>query len=150
MLSIKQVRLVEANWEEIARRLIAAVRKHPDMQTLAKLPDIELREWCREILENLSYLLSAKTDEEVTRRFQELGQVRFEEKVPLHEAVLRMQTLRGKIVGFLHEQGYPMTAMQLFAQEELEQRLGRLFDALVYGVVRGYEKAMRVAVRMAS
>jgi hypothetical protein len=43
-----------------------------------------------------------------------------------------------------------MTALQLYAQEEFEQRMGSFFDACVYHIVRGYEKAMRGAVRRAS
>jgi len=151
MLSAHLVQLIETNWEEIAEHLIHAVRGHPEMKTLSALKsDADLREWCQEILENLGYLLSARKDEEVYRRFQVLGRIRFEENVPLHEAVLRFHLLKEKIVGFVHEQGFPMTALQLYAKEELEQRMGGFFDACVYHIVRGYEQAMRRAVRRAS
>ena len=150
MLSAKLVHLIESNWDEIASRLITAVKQHPDMQNLAKRSDLEIREWSQEILKNLGYLLSAKTGEEVKRRFQILGRTRFEENIPLHEAVLRLQLLKEKIHGFVHEQGFSMTAMELYAEEELGQRMGRFFDASVYHLVRGYEVAQRIAGRMAS
>ena len=150
MLSGKLVRLIETNWREIAARLCREVTRHPDMQTLAKQPEADVREWCQEILENLGYWLTATKDEEVYRRFQVLGKLRFEENIPLHEAVLRFHILKEKILGFLHEQGFAMNTLQLYAQEELEQRMGSFFDACVYHIVRGYEQAMRVAVRRAS
>ena len=150
MLSAKLVQLIEAHWEEISARLILAVKKHPDMRSLASRPEGELREWSREILQQMGHLLSARTDEEVERRFQRLGRTRFEENIPLHEAVLRLHLLKDKIIGFVHEQGFPMTALQLYAEEELEQRMGRFFDASVYHIVRGYEDASRVARRVAS
>ena len=150
MLSIKLVQLIENHWEEIASRLIKAVKNHPDLPHLAQQPDLELREWCQEILGNLGYLLSASKDEELRRRFQILGHMRFEENTPLHEAVLRLHLLKDKIIGFVHEQGFPMTAMHLYAEEELEQRMGRFFDACVYHVICGYEKAMNRAARRAS
>ena len=150
MLSTRMVELIESNWEEIADRVVRAVKKHPDLANLAALPDLELREWCREMLQNLGYLLSATQDAEVLRRFQILGKTRFEENIPLHEAVLRIHLLKDKVVGFIHEQGFPMSAMQLYAEEELEHRLGRLFDAGVYHVVRGYEAALRLEQRIAS
>jgi len=150
MLSTKMVELIESNWEEIADRLLRAVKNHPDLQTLAGRPDLELREWCREMLQNLGYLLSATQDAEVQRRFEVLGHARFEENIPLHEAVLRMQMLKDKVVGFVHEQGFPMSALQLYAEEELDHRLGRLFDAGVYRIVRGYEGALRMEKRLQS
>ena len=150
MLSTKLVQLIENNWEEIANRLIAEVKKHPDLRTLASRPDLELREWCQDILQNLGPLLSAKKDEEMQKRFEVLGKVRFEENVPLHEAILRFQLFKDKIFGFIHEQGFPMSAMQLYAEEELEHRIGRFFDACVYHMVRGYEYALRVQGRLAT
>jgi hypothetical protein len=43
-----------------------------------------------------------------------------------------------------------MTAVQLYAEEELEQRIGRFLDECVYRVVRGYERALRVERQLAS
>jgi hypothetical protein len=149
MLSTKLVQLIERNWEEIAARLIQAVRKHPDMQHLAQRPDSELRDWCRELVADLGYRLSTSKDEEVKRRFQILGRMRFEEDVPLHEAVLRLHVLKDTIIAFLHERGFPMTALDLYGKEELELRMGRFFDAMTYHIVRGYEDAQRVAARVA-
>lgn len=150
MLSTKLVQLIEAHWEEIAQRVIAAIRNHPDMEYLSKRPEIELREWCQEILEHLGDSLSVAKHADMQRRFQILGKLRFEENVPLHEAVLRFHLLREKVVGFIHEQGFPINAMQLYAEEELEQRMGRFLDACVYHVVCGYERAWRRSARVAS
>lgn len=124
MLSLRLTHLIETHWEEIASRLIAAIRYHPDMPNLAARTDAEIREWCQGIVKNLGYLLSAKKDEEIRRRFQILGRMRFEENIPLHEAVLRLQILKDKITGFVHEQGFPMTVLQLYSEEELELRMG--------------------------
>src|ERR1700683_2562530 len=98
MLSIRLVQLIETHWEEIAARLIREVKRHPDTSHLANRPESELRAWCREILENLGYLLAARQEAEVERRFRLLGRMRFEENIPLHEAVLRLQFLKGEIV----------------------------------------------------
>jgi hypothetical protein len=120
------------------------------MPNLAKRPDLEIREWCQAILQNLGSLLSSRKNEEVIHRFQVLGRTRHEEGIPLHEAVLRLQLLKDKIICFIHEQGFAQTAMQLYAEEELELRMGRFFDASVYHIVRGYEEALRIADRLAS
>src|SRR5262245_36432780 len=129
MLSTKLVHLIENHWEEIASRVIRALRSNPDTPTLAARSDLDLREWCREILENLGSRLAISREEDVRRRFQALGRSRFEESVPLHEAVLRLHILRDRIVSFIHEQGLPMSALNLYAEEELEQRITRFFEA---------------------
>jgi hypothetical protein len=149
MLSIRLVELIETHWEEIAARLIREVKRHPHTQTLARRPEAELRTWCREILENLGHLLAARREEEVQRRFRVLGSLRFEEKIPLHEAVLRLQMLKGEILSFVHEQGFAMTVLELYREEELQVLVGGFFDACVYQVVRGYEEALHLAARVA-
>ena len=150
MLSSRLVNLIESNWQEIANRVTRAIRIHPDMQVLAKCSEADIRDWCQEILENLGYLLSATKDQEVARRFEVLGRMRFEENVPLHEAVLRIHLLRQKIAGFAQEQEYPASGLQVYAHEELMERMSAFFDACVYRIVRGYETAMRHAARRAS
>jgi hypothetical protein len=150
MMATNLIQLIESDWEEIAARVIRDVRRHPDLENLARRPDLDLREWCREILEQIGILMSARKSEDVQRRFEILGKMRFEENIPLHEAVLRLHILKDEIVGFLHERGLPMTALQLYAEEELEQRIGRFFDECVYRVVRGYEHAIRVEQRLAA
>jgi hypothetical protein len=149
MLSTRLVQLIESNWEEIADRVIKAVKNHPDLTNFAQRPTLEIREWCREILQNLGYLLSATEDEELHRRFESMARMRFDQHIPLHEVVLRLHLLKHKLFGFISEQGYPMNTMQLYAEEELEHRLGWLFDACVYHAVRGYENALRLEQRLA-
>ena len=150
MLSMRLVQLIEANWEEIANRTAKAVKNNTNLPTLSRQPEADLRDWCQGILENLGQLLAAPKNEEIQKRFHGLGRIRYEEQIPLHEAVLRFQILKDKIIGFVHEQGFPMTAVQLYSEEELAQRMGRFFDACVYNVVRGYEEALRRSARMAS
>ncbi len=150
MLSSRLVNLIEGNWEEITKRVIRAVKTNPGMPTFAARPESEIREWCREILKNLGQLLTATKESEVKRRFQLLGRMRFEENIPLDEAVLRLHLLKEKMVGFIHEQGFAMTAVQLYAEEELAQRMSRFFDGSVYHLVRGYQEAARLDRRAAS
>ena len=150
MLSGKLVEVIEQHWETIASRVIGSIKRHPDMEVLGQRPEIELREWVQQIVENLGYVLSGDTRSEVKRRYEVVGRIRYEESIPLHEAVLRFHILKDKVIGFVHEQGFAVTAIQLYAEEELERRLCNTVDVMVYHVVRGYEQAMRQAARLAS
>jgi hypothetical protein len=150
MLSGRLVHLIEEHWEEIADSVVNKIRRHPDLTELPKRPEAELKQWCQEILTNLGYWLSAPKAGELKRRYEVLGRARFEQSIPLHEAVLRFFILKDKIVDFVHQQGFAPTSMQLYAEEELEHSVGQFFDAMVYNLVRGYENAMRLAQRVAS
>jgi hypothetical protein len=48
---------------------------------------------------------------------------------------------------FVGEQGLTKDSVELYAEEELERRVGRFFDVLVIHMARGYETAWRRAVR---
>jgi hypothetical protein len=148
MLSARLLQLIESNWDEIAARQIRAIQRSPKMPTFAARPVIELREWCQDVLDNLNRAVAGSAQGSWKDRFETFGRLRFEENIPLHEAVLQIHELKNQIFSFLAEQGLPSTALNLDAEEELELRLGRYFDAMVYHLVLGYEDAQRVAARV--
>ena len=112
--------------------------------------EAELREWGRNILENLHHWLIDAREAEVAARYEAQGQLRFEEEVPLHECVRGVCVLKEKVLEFVQEQAQDKNFMNLYAEEELEHRLGRFFDLTICHLVRGYEVAMRKACRMAA
>jgi hypothetical protein len=134
--------LIQDHSQGIADDLLERIRQHPELPVLAKRQAKELHNWCADQIGHLNSSLLAK-GEEIRGRYQLLGRERFEESIPLHEAVLRFFLLKDTVIEFVHTQGLPMSAVDLYAQEELEQRICRFFDAAVYHVVCGYEEAMR-------
>ena len=143
MLSGKLIHLIEAHQEQITASIILGIHNHPELAYLRKLPDAELRERGRVILENLGHWLGAGNEEEIARRYETLGKSRFEESIPLHESVRALCITKDKMIDFVREQGLSKTSVELYAEEELELRVGRFFDALVIHMVRGYESAWR-------
>jgi hypothetical protein len=76
--------------------------------------------------------------------------LRFEEGVPLCEAVRGLFLVKDKMIDFVLNQAAARTYMQLYAEEELEHRVDRFFDILVYHLVKGYEDAWHKAARSAA
>ncbi len=146
MLSGKLVHLIETNSDQILTRLIHQIHHDAGFRHIGKLPDAELREWGQHILENLGDWLAAGKEEELRNRYEKVGRTRFEESVPLHEAVHGLLILKNKMIDFVQEQAMAKTTVQLYAEEELEHRVDRFFDILVCSLVRGYENALRRAV----
>ena len=87
---------------------------------------------------------------ELDREYEILGKTRFEEGVPLHESVRALYVIKDKMIDFVKEQGVKRDSMELYAEEELEHRVGRFFDELVIHLVRGYEGAWRRAAHAAA
>ena len=143
MLSGKLVRLIEDNQQEITDRLLRDIHRHPDLAHLRQLPDAELREWSQYLLENLGHWLSEGNDGDLGRKLEALGRIRFEESIPLHECVHALCLIKDKMIDFVAEQGFSPDALELYAEEELERRVGRFFDILVVHLIRGYESAWR-------
>jgi hypothetical protein len=148
MLSARLLQSIDSNRDEITERFVRAVQRDPNMPNLAARPAMELHEWCRDALESLSRAVTGTRRADWRERFEASGQAHFEEKIPLHEGVQQIHELKNRIFGFLAEQALPSTAVNLYAEEQLELRLVRFFDAMVYRLVLGYEQAQRVAARL--
>jgi hypothetical protein len=143
MLSYRLIELIESHWEQIAASTIAEIRHDEKLPHMRELPESDLRAWAQGILKNLPSWPAP--DYEIAKRYERLGQQRFREAVPLHEAIRSLHHLKRKLIDFTREQGYPQTSVELYAEEELQRRVSLFFDHLLYHVARGYEEAQHSA-----
>ena len=149
MISGKLVHLIETNADQILKRVIYQIRHEEDMPHIRALLDSELREWNVELLESLSHWLSPANKEDLAHRYERLGKLRFEQDVPLYESVRGLCLLREKTMDFAEEHIASNSSVELYAEEELDRRLGFFFDLLIVNLVRGYERALRRAASIA-
>jgi hypothetical protein len=143
MLSSRLIHLIEGHWDSLTDRLIRQIRSDARLRHIGSLPDGELREKAREILQHLGDWLTASDEEQVAGRFERAGRVRFEDGIPLHEVVLAYIRIKDRTLEFIRDRGIGPDMVELYAEEEFEMHLGRFFDSLIYHLVRGYEEAMR-------
>ena len=146
MLTHKLVESIEIHWEQLTAKLIHTVRQDPKLEHVGKLPESELKEWCRRFVQNLGHWLGGDL-EALAPRYEEMGKTRFEQGVPLHEAVHCLHILKEAILDFARERGLGGSTLEIYAEEELEYKIGRSFDRLTYHLVHGYESAMHAAAR---
>jgi hypothetical protein len=149
MLSGKLIHLIETHHRQIGDRILREIGRQPDLQHLRRLPDAELRERGQRILENLGDWL-AGDPKELWKAEEELGKVRFEESIPLHESIHALCIVKNNVIDFIEEQGIPRDPLGIYAEEEMEHRLGQFFDRLVIHLARGYEAAWHIASRAAA
>ncbi len=145
MISGKLVHLIESHWDEITSRVIEQVRREP-MTHIRLVVEPEIREYGQTLLQNLGHWLAAGNDEELAHKYEQLGKLRLQQDVPLHESVRGLCIIREKILDFVEEHTLTKNTLELYAEEELERRLGRFFDLLTIHLVKGYERALRTSV----
>jgi len=143
MLANNLVRMIESHAEQITADVLHCLREDPELPSLKKLPEAELRSWASHIVKHLGDWLSETSDAQIASCYEGLGKLRFEEHVPLHESVRNFQRLKEAMIAYIRNQGIRQTTMELYAEEELEHLLGRFFDKMIYYLVRGYEGARR-------
>ncbi len=149
MLSSHLIRLVEDHWNSIAAGTLRQIRHDDRLSHIAALPDGELLDRAREIVQHLSDWLSESREELLARRFVQIGKMRHDESVPLHELVLSYILVKDRMLAFVRDQGITQTAMELWAEEELEHSVGRFFDTMIYHLIRGYENVQEPAAARA-
>jgi hypothetical protein len=149
MLSGKLVHLIETHWDGITRRVLDQIHREPEMSHTRAIVESELRDRAEILLQNLGHWLSAGEDERLATAYEQLGRLRQEEGVPLHEAIRALCIVREKMLDFVEEHIDSKTSLELYAEEELERRLSRFFDLLVIHMAKGYERAMRRAAAVA-
>jgi hypothetical protein len=149
MVSGKFVHLIESHWDEIASRVIDQVRREPEMPHIRGIAESNLHEMGQIILQNLGHWLSVGKEEDLAHKYENLGKIRCDRNVPLHESVRGLCMIREKMLDFVAEQMTSRNTLELYAEEELERRLGRFFDVLTVHMVKGYEAALRRAALVA-
>jgi hypothetical protein len=149
MLAANLIRLISDHWEEIAERVLRHVRRDSKLLEFGKLPERELRERAREILQNLGNWMVSR-EEDLAQRYERLGWQRCEEGIPLHEVVYALQLLKECMIQYVRDAGLRQTPIELYAEEELQRGADRIFDTLVYYFVRGYERALRQRMAQAA
>jgi hypothetical protein len=140
MISGKYVHLIETHWESIIARIIDQIRREPELAHLHEAISRQTREWGEDLLEHLGHWLTSPSQQDLVHHYEHLGKARFEEAIPLCQCVRAVCIMREKTLEFIEEHVASNSSVELYAEEELDRRLGRFFDVLLVHMVRGYER----------
>jgi hypothetical protein len=149
MISARLIQMIEEHSDQITAQVVRQIRQDPRMIHMARLPETELRDQCQEILKKLGHWLAVSKEAEIAAHYEELGRLRMQEDIPLHEVVRSHQVLKARMLDYIRDQGLGQTTIELYAEEELEHQIGHFFDLAVYHAVRGFETATRHVARAA-
>ena len=139
MISTKLIHRIEDHWEQVSVRFTRLIRNNQDIPHFARLPESEMTEACRRVLRDLGHWLVSGSESDIAWLFERVGAERRRSGIPLSEAIRTVQLMKDATISFIQDEGPVENSVELYAEEELENQLGRFFDLLVFHLARGYE-----------
>lgn len=145
MLAYRLVRLIENHSERLAEGLLAKLQACDKCRGFNKVPAYEFRQRVYEIYHNLGEWLLGKKEEDIARRYTEIGRRRRSQGVPLHELVWAIVLTREFLLEYLKRDAVVEKPVEVFGELEMLQLLEAFFDRAVYYAVLGYEETGEAA-----
>ena len=138
-LSDRLIRAIESHAEEFAQSTVKKIRSNPRTESYRKVPDKDMYNRCYEVYHNLGRWLWEKSDQAVQERFNEVGERRCEEGIPLAEVLWALVFTKDLLLEYLGAYGLADSAVELYQQQELDRLICHFFDRAVCYTVAGYE-----------
>ncbi len=139
-LSDRLIRIIESNADEFAHSTVKKIRSSPRTESHRKVPDKDMYNRCYEVYHNLGRWLWEKSDQAVQARFNELGESRCEEDIPLADVLWALVLTKDRLLEYLGSYGLADSAIELYQQQELDKLIGHFFDRAVCYTAAGYER----------
>ncbi len=141
MLSARLIQMIQDHAEDLTRELLQDLASNARTPAYHKLAQDELHQRVYDVYHNLGRWLGDKSDESVEARYSGLGRTRASEKVPLSEVIYALILIKEHLRGYIRRAGLVGSAVELYAEEELQLMIGHFFDKALYYTVKGYEGA---------
>ena len=140
MSPARLIEIVQNDWETIASQAIERVHSDPEVPNYRALTDDELRARARDLLAQLGRWLARRDEDSLARRYEDLGRQRFDEGMPLHEVIYKLQLLKRSVYEHARDQHLEVTAIELYAEQEFLGLIDEFFDRIIFRVCKGYSE----------
>ncbi len=149
MIARKLIDLIEKNSGPLAHGLLNTFRSGEKMADLKKVPAQELEARAFEVYRNLSEWLLRRTEEDIERRYMEIGRRRAQQGVSLSHLLWALIAVKRHLWEFLNRETMADQMVELQQELELIRMVDRFFDLALYYASQGYEReqALQAAVR---
>jgi hypothetical protein len=139
-LSDRLIRTIEVNAEEFAEATVKKLHSSPRTEAYHKLSHRDLYNRCYEIYHNLGLWLWEKSDHAIQAQYNELGEKRFEEGIPLGQVLWAIITTKERLMDYLSASGLGDSAIDLYQQQEFVRLIDHFFDRALCYTGEGYER----------
>jgi hypothetical protein len=141
MLAYRLVRLIETHSEQLACGLLKKLESCERCDSFTETPQEEFRQRVTEIYQHLGEWLLGKSDQEIERRYREIGQRRAHQGVPLSQLLWAIALTKENLIEFLQHESLELKPVEMMGELEIVQLLEQFFDRAVYYAALGHEQA---------
>lgn len=140
MLSYRLVRLIENHSERLSETLLERLKGCEKCRAFQKVPADEFRQRVYEIYQHLGEWLLGKKEEDIARRYEQIGARRAAQGVPLSQLVFAIVLVRDHLWEYLKREAIVEKPVEVFGELEMLQLLEQFFDKALYYAAIGYEQ----------
>jgi len=140
MLAHTLPQLVQDHRQQVVRTALDRLHREDELTGLHS-DACDFAEWFDAIVAALERWPAIAIDDDQEQEQRAFGARCARLGVPLHHVVRAVHILKSKIVDFARAQGVGRSSLEVYVEEELENRVSFFFDWLVYQVILGYESA---------
>ncbi len=141
LLAYRLVRLIETHSDRLAEGLLIKMKECDKCKSFTRIPTEEFRQRVFEIYQHLGEWLLGKKEEDIARRYTEIGARRHAQGVPLAQLVWAIVLTREHLWEYLKHEANVEKPVEVFGELEMLQLLEQFFDRAVYYATVGYEQA---------
>jgi hypothetical protein len=135
------VQLIENHSDRLAETMLIKLQSCEKCATFKHVPREEFRQRVYEIYDHLGDWLLSKKEEDVARRYIEIGMQRERQGVLLSELMYAIILTREHLWDFLKQEAKVEKPKGVFGELEMMELLEQFFDRAMYYAAQGYEKS---------
>ncbi|MBZ5570107.1 MAG: hypothetical protein LAN64_19985 [Acidobacteriia bacterium] len=141
LLAYRLVRLIETHADRLAKGLLVKLQNCEKCAAFKKVPSQEFEQRVYEIYDHLGEWLLGKKEEDVARRYTEIGKRREAQGVPMSQLIYAIMLTREHLWEYLKHEANVEKPVEVFGELEVLELLDQFFDRAMYYATQGYEKA---------
>lgn len=141
LLAYRLVRLIESHCDQLASGLLNKIQQSEKCSAFNKIPADEFKQRVVEVYQHLGEWLLGKSEQEIERRYREIGQRRAVQGVPMSQVVWAIALTKENLVEFLNKESAVEKPVEIFGEVEILELLEQFFDRAIYYAVLGHEQA---------
>jgi hypothetical protein len=134
------MQIIEARGKELSKAVGSDLASNPLTAAYHKVPREELIRWVYDVYWNLSEWLGREAEEMIETRYNELGEKRCEQGIPLSQLVYALILTKHHLQDYISTAVLAGSAPEAHQRLELDRLVNRFFDRVVCYAVIGYER----------
>ena len=141
LLAYRLVRLIETHSDKLADSTLKRLKEDPKTREyLGRVPGEDFRAAIFEIYSHLGEWVMGKSEDDIARRYTEIGRRRAAQGVLLSELNWAIVLTRENLWEFLQAEDTLERPTEVFGELKLLQLLEQFFDRAIYFAAVGYEQ----------